>query len=186
MLSPDMKPTIAFGCSALALLASLGCSATPPPNWASGGAPVALGNARWTRDDEVFELKADGSVMEDDDVLFRIDQVGRVYEDDGEPVAVLLPNGHLVGNDDVGMGEVGPISASFPGAAFAWLSIGPQGQVIRYDSDGGTYGDGGWDGCAGPVLPTCTLVTHLIALREWERRPRVGVGVGVGVAVPLN
>ena len=162
----------------------LGCSATPPPNWAQGGAPLALGQASWDRDGDIIEINPDGTVTEDGDVLFQIDQVGRVYYEDGDPIAVLLPDGHLVGEDDRGMGEVGPVSASFPGAVYAWLSLHPAGHVIRYDNEGGEYHDGTWQGCSGPMSRTCTLVTHVIALREWRRRPRMSVGVGV--MVPLN
>lgn len=169
-----------------AVLASAisGCSATPPPNWAQGGAPVALGHASWDRDGDIYEIKPDGTVSEDGDVLFQIDQVGRVYHEDGDPIAILLPNGHLVGEDSMGMGEVGPVSASFPGDAFAWMSLHPTGLVVRYDRDGGEYQDGTWTGCQGPMSRTCTLVTHVIFLQEWQRRPRVGVGVGV--TMPLN
>jgi hypothetical protein len=163
---------------------AVACSATPPPNWAQGGAPVTLGHASWDRDDDIFEINPDGTITEDGDVIFQIDQVGRVYHEDGDPIAILLPDGHLVGEDAVGMGEVGPMSAAFPGAAFAWLSLNPQGHVIRYDRDGGEYYDGTWKGCDGPMMRTCTLVTHVVAMREWQRRPRVGVGVGV--MVPLN
>jgi len=164
--------------------ATTGCTPNPPPNWAQGGAPVKLGSATWDRDGDIIEIHPDGTITEDDDVLFQIDQVGRVYHEDGDPIAVLLPDGHLVGENNRGMGEVGPVSASFPGAAFAWLSLHPAGHVIRYDNDGAEYHDGTWTGCQGAMSRTCTLVTHVVALREWQRRPRVGVGVGV--MVPLN
>lgn len=163
---------------------AMGCSATPPPNWAKGGAPLALGQASWDRDGDVIEIRPDGTVVEDDSVIFQIDRVGRVYHEDGDPIAILLPSGQLVGENDTNMGEVGAISAAFPGAAYAWLSLHPSGHVIRYDRDGNEYHDGAWTGCQGPMMLTCTLVTHVVALREWQRRPRVGVGVGV--MVPLS
>lgn len=179
-----MKSFTKIGMFAWIVATTLGCSATPPPNWARGGAPVTLGHASWDRDGDVIEINPDGTITEDGDVLFQLDQVGRVYHEDGDPIAILLPDGHLVGEDDMGMGEVGPTSAAFPGAAYAWLSLHPAGHVIRYDRDGGEYHDGTWTGCGGPMLRTCTLVTHVIALQEWQRRPRMGVGVGV--MVPLN
>jgi hypothetical protein len=144
---------------------------------------LQLGDAQWTREDEVIELKSDGSVIEDDDVLFRVDRVGRVYEEDGDPMGILLPTGDLVGENNVSLGEVGAVSAAPPGAAFAWLSLARDGSVIRYSEDGDRVADGQWAGCRGPVLPTCTLVTHVVAYREWKRRPRMSVGVGVMIPI---
>ena len=146
--------------------------------------PIALGQAYWERDGDVIEVRADGTVAEDGDVLFQIDQVGRVYHKDGDPIAILLPSGQLVGENHAGMGEVGPATAAFPGSPYAWLGVRPDGHVVRYDGDGNEYHDGTWTGCQGPMLRTCTLVSHVIAMQEWQRRPRVGVGVGV--MVPLS
>jgi hypothetical protein len=144
---------------------------------------LQLGEAQWTRNDDVIELKSDGSVLEDDDVLFRVDRVGRVYEQDGDPIGILLPTGDLVGEDNVSLGEAGAVSAAAPGEAFAWLSLARDGTVVRYDQDGDRFADGQWSGCHGPLLPTCTLVTHIIAYQEWKRRPRMSVGVGVMVPI---
>ncbi len=185
-------PSIArtnFGYAALGVVMlglTMGCTLAPPPNWDQGGAPLALGTARWDRDGDIFEIEPNGTVTEDGEVIFQIDRAGRVYYEDGNPIAILLPNGHLVGEEAKGMGEVGPVSAAFPGSAFAWLSLDPSGRVIRYDRDGGQYVDGTWTGCNGPMVKTCTLVTHMVAMREWRERPRMRVGVGVGVMVPLN
>jgi hypothetical protein len=162
----------------------MGCSSTPPPHWVQGGAPLVLGQAYWDRDGDIYEIRPDGQVVNDKDVIFEIDQAGRVFFEDGDPIAILLPNGKLVGENDVSMGEVGAVSAAFPGQVYAWLSLHPSGTIIRYDSDGNEYRDGKWTGCEGPMKLTCTLVTHVVAYREWVRRPRVGVGVGV--MVPLN
>jgi hypothetical protein len=54
--------------------------------------------------------------------------------------------------------------------------------VVRFDPSGDRSTDGAWTGCEGALLRTCTLVTHLIALRGYRnpRGPIVGVGVGVG------
>lgn len=164
----------------------MACSATPPAHWAQGGMPIALGQAYWERDSDLIEILPDGTITENGKERLLIDQVGRVYYKNGDPYALLLPNGHLVGEDNIGMGEVGPVSASFPGSAFAWMAIDPAGQLIRYDQDGNEYHDGKWSGCQGPMSRTCMLVSHVIALGEWQRRPRVGVGVGVGVMMPLN
>lgn len=160
------------------------CTPKPPPQWALGGTPLMLGQASWQRgDDDPVVLHQDGTVTQDDDVLFRIDTAGRVFEEDGEPIAILLPGNVLVGTDDVALGVVGPHSASFPGSPYAWLSLGRSGQVIRYDPEGERSVDGQWTGCTGYVTKTCTLISHLIALEEWRNRPRVGIGVGIGVGV---
>lgn len=142
---------------------------------------MALGAATWHRGDDPIVLSPDGKVTEDGDVLFVIDTAGRVYEEDGEPIGVVQADGYLVGRDNVGMGLVGPVTAAFPGQGQAWLSLGPRGEVTRYDTDGARSQDGYWEGCDGPVVQACTLVTHVVALREYVRRPRVSVGVGFGM-----
>jgi hypothetical protein len=102
-----------------------------------------------------------------------------VYTPDGDPVAVLLPHGRLAGTNNTDAGEVGLNTAAFPGSAYAWLSIKQGSDVVRYDNDGNEQPDGTWAGCDGPMLRTCTLATHLVLLREWQRRPRMTVGVGM-------
>jgi hypothetical protein len=165
--------------------ACFGCSAHPPPNWARGGAPVDIPAARWTRADRTVDVVADGRVMIDGDHAFTIDRAGRVYEPDGDPIAVLQPDGSLVGNDGRMLGQIGVMNAALPGASAAWLTVGPRGEVIRYDDEGERSADGAWMGC-GPAVRTCTLVTHLVELREMERRPRVGVGIGIGMGVGFH
>jgi len=160
-----------------------GCSSTPPPNWASGGARMAIGPATWHRPGDPVVLGADGKVTQDGDVLFVVDAAGRVYEEDGEPIAVVQEDGHLVGRDNASMGRLGPVTAAFPGSDWAWLSIGSRGEVTRYDADGDRSQDGYWEGCTGPVIRTCTLITHVIALRDYVRQPRVSVGVGIGIGI---
>ncbi len=176
--------------SALALVALLACclpacSATPPPNWAQGGARITVEPARWNRGDGVVELRSDGTVVYDRTELFVIDAAGRVFETDSSPIAVLQPDGRLIGTDTRDVGAIGIRNAAFPGASYAWLSVGPRGEVLRYEPDGERTMDGQWQGCTEPVLRTCALVTHLILLREWNRRPhsRVGVGFGFGTVI---
>ena len=65
----------------------------------------------------------------------------------------------------------------------AWLAVVPNGQVIYFDDDGTRSAGGLWTGCEGPAHRTCTLVTHLIALRSYMQRSQSGVSVGVGVGV---
>lgn len=164
------------------LLAS-SCASKPPPNWATGGARLALTTARWTRSDATVDVRPDGKVLMDGDAVLGIDAAGRVFETDGEPVAVLDREGNLVGRDSTHMGMVGSQTASFPGDRTAWVGLGPRGEVIRFGSEGERSQDGYWQGCAGAMASTCMLVTHMILLREWQRRPRVGVGIGVGFGV---
>lgn len=176
-------------CRAAALLglvaALLGCAPRDPPRWAEGGAALALAAARWDREGgDPVELRPDGKVLVDGDVAFVIDRVGRVASSDYDAYAVLLGDGQLAGTDNVALGRVGVSNASPPGAIEAWLSVTPDGRVTYYDPDGERSSGGAWRGCVGPVLRTCTLVTHLIALANYRgQRSGVSIGVGVGVGV---
>jgi len=134
-------------------------------------------------DGDVLEIRADGSVLEDGDLLFTVDRAGRVYDEDREPVALLLPDGYVAGSDDVLLGRVGLTNASPPGRATAWLSMLPDGTAIYFDPDGERSSLGVWRGCAGAGLRTCTLVTHLVMLGRAQAARRDGVSLGVGVGV---
>jgi hypothetical protein len=140
-------------------------------------------SAHWSRGDSIIEVRPDGKVLVDNDPAFNIDGAGRVFETDGDPIAVLQPDGALVGRNQTAMGQVGLLSAAFPGSSTAWVGMGPKGEVIRYDPEGERSQDGYWQGCGGPAVLTCTLVTHMVLLREWQHRPRVGVGFGIGIGV---
>lgn len=173
-----------LSCALIALaLAASSCASKPPPKWASGGTQMVVSAARWTRGDSTVEVRQDGKVTIDGDEVFGIDAAGRVFEVDGDPMAVLDEAGHLLGRDAAEMGMVGAQTAAFPGSATAWVGLGPRGEVIRFDSDGERSQDGYWQGCGGAMSTTCMLVTHVILLREWQRRPRVGVGIGFGVGI---
>jgi hypothetical protein len=162
----------------------LGCAPTAPPRWAEGGAALLLPTARWNRgDNDPIDVRPDGKVLEDGSVIFVIDRVGRVADDHLEPVAVLLPDGRLAGTDDRFLGQVGVSNASPPASGQAWLAVVPNGQVIYFDDDGTRAAGGLWTGCEGPAHRTCTLVTHLVALRSYMQRAQSGVSVGVGVGV---
>jgi hypothetical protein len=171
----------------LSLLATLtsGCGPKNPPRWAEGGAPLAFGHARWDRDGDAVELLPDGKVLIDGDLTYVLDPVGRVVNDDYDPYAVLLADGQLAGLDNTSLGRVGVTNASPPGAVEAWLSVGPDGRVTYYDSDGERSNGGMWRGCGGPVLRTCTLIAQLIALQSY-RGPNSGVGIGIGVGVGVG
>ena len=77
-----------------------------------------------------------------------------------------------------------------PANEIAWLSLGEQGEVQRFDPDGEPHPDGAWAGC-GPAIRACTLTTHIVALVETRRRgsgygaygPSVGIGIGFGMVV---
>ena len=161
------------------------CTPSQPPRWAEGGAPLALGEARWEREGGAVQLRADGRVLIDGDLTFVVDRVGRIANDDDDAYAVLLPDGQLVGADDVSFGRVGVTNASPPGAVEAWLSVSPAGDVTYFDTDGERSSGGVWRGCNGPLLRTCTLVTQLVAIASY-RAARSGVGIGVGVGVGVG
>jgi hypothetical protein len=157
------------------------CAPQTPPHWADGGAPLVIAAARWDLGDEIIEILPSGQVARDGEVLFAIDRVGRVVDDENDPVALLLPDGRLAGTDGI-LGRVGVNNASPPGATVAWLSLLPDGQVLFFDRDGDREPRGVWQGCAGPMRRTCTLVTHVVALQsEFRRSSGAAMGVGVGV-----
>jgi hypothetical protein len=161
-----------------------GCAPTPPPRWAQGGAVLSLPVARWDRaDGGVLEIRSDGHVYENGSLLFVVDRVGRVVDEDYEPVALLFPDGRLAGSEDRALGHVGISNAAPPDRHQAWLSVASDGSVVYYDEDGEREGGGRWMGCAGPAHRTCTLVTHLVAVRNYARRPTPGVGVGIGIGI---
>jgi hypothetical protein len=159
----------------------MSCMPREPPRWAEGGARLTLAAARWQRDDEVVEIRASGDVYVDGDHLWTLDRVGRVVDEDNEAVAILFPDGTLVGTDDSILGHVGLRNAAPPFHGSAWLSLTEDGTVVRFDSEGDRARDGKWQGCAGPALRTCTLVTQLVVLRNYARQPSTGVGVGIGI-----
>jgi hypothetical protein len=167
-------------CLALALAS---CAPKPPPRWAEGGAPLVIAPARWDRNGDVIEIRANGQVFEDGDLLFVIDRVGRVTDDDYEPVAVLLPDGHLAGPDNRSLGQVGVANAAPPGAVQAWVAVTPDGRVTYFAQDGERSSGGTWRGCNGPQQRTCTLVTQLILLRNYREPTQSGVGVGIGIGL---
>jgi hypothetical protein len=168
----------------LAALLGLSCTPAKPPNWEQGGAALVIPQARWDRPGEdSVEIRANGQVFEDGDLAYYVDRVGRVVDEDYEPLAILLPDGRLAGNDSTMLGQIGITNASPPDRVAAWLAVRPDGSVIFYDDDGEQFSRGKWYGCNGPALRTCTLVTQVITLRDYVARSESGVTVGVGVGV---
>ncbi|HVR20732.1 MAG TPA: hypothetical protein VMS65_13575 [Polyangiaceae bacterium] len=167
----------------LAVIA-LGCTPAKPPRWEEGGTPLVTPAARWDRPDEdSIEIRANGQVLEDGDLIYVIDRVGRIVDEDYEAVAVLQPDGHLIGTDSTSLGQVGITNGAPPGRFSAWLSVRPDGTVVYFDDDGTQVSRGKWYGCTGPALRTCTLVTQIITLRDFARRQEGSVSVGIGVGV---
>lgn len=168
------------------LLLALGCSPSEPPEWPRGGAPLGIPNARWDRGDaDAVEIRPNGQVLEDGDLVFVIDRVGRVVDAEYDPVAILLPDGRLVGTDDQNLGHLGVTNAAPPWSNQAWLAVTPEGSVIGFSSDGERASLGRWQGCSGPALRSCTLVTHLLMLRRHRSAPPSGVHFGVGMGLWL-
>jgi hypothetical protein len=174
----------------LPVLALAACSATPPANWARGGAAVDIPRARWVRGDVIVEVMPDGKVLLDGEHEFTVDRGGRVVDSDGEPVALLEPNGRLVGPDDKDLGQVGAMHAARPDEQNAWLSVMPSGEVIVYDDEGERHVFGVWVGCnqSASAHQVCTMLSHIIGVRvrAYDRGSGVTFGVGVGVGVPIR
>jgi hypothetical protein len=172
-----------------AALLTLGCSsALPPSRWSIGGAPLSLPWARWDAGDVSVELRPDGTVLVDGEPSFVIDGAGRVYDPDLAPLALLEPDGRLVGGDEQALGVVGSMHASLPGASEAWLSVMPDGTVLRYGDEGDRFPGGLWQGCHGApsAAQACVLVTHVVLLEaEMRRRQRSGPGFGFGIGLMI-
>lgn len=172
--------SLALGVCALAATA---CSATPPAKFKEGGAPLALGRARWEQGtDHVLDLMPDGRVLFDGEPRWSLDAAGRVYDKDNDPVALLRPDGVLVGNEDAALGIVGTQTASAPSSTTAWLLLQPSGALVAFDQEGVPLQAGLWKGCEGPMVRTCLLTSHLFRLAATSRSsgPMIGFGVGFG------
>lgn len=191
------------GVSALAT----GCAgATPPPGWQQGGAAIYPVRATWTHRFHTIELYPDGRVIINGRDTFAIDRAGRVMDPESNPVALLRPDGRLVGAGNEDWGAVGPTAAALPGAKSASIAIAPGGQVIRYGDDGDQRMLGSWAGCDvyAVTLQACMLVTYLVATHYQPSRPfnrypttpystpygspygspYMGPGVGFGLGIP--
>ena len=138
--------------------------------------------ALWNRaNGDKVEIKANGQVLENGDLVLFVDRAGRVTDENYDPVAVLLPDGYVAGTDNRLLGRVGLTNAAPPGSATAWVSILPNGQVVRYNTDGDRENGGVWRGCNGPQMRTCTLITHILLVQSYASRPQPSVGVGIGI-----
>jgi hypothetical protein len=122
------------------------------------------------REGEVIQLTRDGRVLMDDEELMAIDAAGRVYDADRDPLALLEKDGQLTGTDGEYLGRVGFRNAAPPWAKVAWLHVSRDGTVVAFGADDEPVYLGRWQGCDGPTLRTCTLVTHVLVLDSLRRR----------------
>ena len=141
---------------------------TPPPEREFGGARLHLEEADWERADHRtrIEIRPNGGVYRGDDLVFRIEAEGRIYYPSGVPFAVLSERGIVAGPNNEQGGRVGLHNATpgKPREHQAWLTVASDGNVTFYRYDGERKDAGQWHGCEGPMLRTCTLVTHAIML----------------------
>lgn len=180
--------------STSALLGSLfaltlvACAVTPPARWVEGGAAIELPRARWVYAGGVVDVMPDGRVLIDSEEVFALDRAGRVSDVEGEPLALLEPDGRVVAPSDRELGSVGSLHASRPGEPNAWLTVEPSGRVVGYGPEGERMNLGAWVGCgtSARAHQTCTLVTHLLVLRARGVDPEGGVGFGIGVGVGVR
>lgn len=194
MRAPLLSIPLLFAC----ICAVFGCvgSATPPPGWQQGGAPLFVPRATWTFRYNAVELLPDGRVIVNERHVFSIDRAGRVYDPDGRPIALLRPDGRLVGPGEDDLGAVAPTAAALPGEGYASLAIAPDGRVIKQD-DSDPTSLGSWAGCGfyAMSLQACMLVTLLVSTKFQPYRPinrypttpygtPVMPGYGVGLGLP--
>lgn len=186
---------IAFALGALALSA---CAKGVPAHWAHGGALLDVPRARWVVGASIVEVFPDGRVMLNDSQEMTVDRGGRVYDTNNDPIALIEPNGDVVGPGDKPLGNVGVLHAAQADEKHAWLSVLPSGEVVRYSDEGDKSSLGVWIGCESSYSAhqTCTLISHLLAQRilSATRNPQglmpsnLGYGPGYypGFGVPLR
>jgi hypothetical protein len=164
------------------------CAALPPAHWAQGGTRLDPVRARWILVDMQVDVMPDGKVLIDGEEAFVVDRAGRVIDLDGEAIALLEPDGRLVGPGDRELGTVGSLHAARPREGSAWLTVEPSGRVVAYGPEGERLGLGMWVGCSASARAhqVCTLVTHLLTLRVRDANPSGGMSIGVGVGVGVR
>jgi hypothetical protein len=169
------------------LLFTAACASSPPKGWQQGGAPLLLPRARWVNGETLVDVDAEGRVTWGGRHVLTIDRAGRVYDAYSTPVALLQPDGFLLGEDDDPLGWVGGNEAILPGDGHSWLAMDQQGLLLRIDDDGDQRPFGQWMGCGGvATMQACMLVSHVIGQQIMERRrsreggPSVGIGIGFG------
>ena len=142
--------------------------------------------ARWVNGETLVDVDQEGKVLIGGKHALTIDRAGRVYDAYNTPVALLQPDGMIVGPDDDPLGWVGANEAILPGDSHSWLAMDRQGLLLRLDDEGSRRPFGQWMGCSSVTLQTCMLVSHVVGQEIMERRrsrqsgPSVGIGIGVG------
>lgn len=160
------------------------CQPPPPTYWNEGGARLTIPRASLNQQGaDPVEIYPDGRVVQDGEVLYVLDRVGRVTDEDLEALALLLGTGQLVGSGDEYWGRIGLRNATPPWSALSWLRVTPKGRMLLFDETGAPMFAGQWTGCDGPGLRTCTLVSQLLTLEKVRRRQVSEMSVGVGFAV---
>lgn len=150
---------------------SIACASTSTPPRNIPTPRVKLAPAAWDPPlGERVQIRPNGNIYEGDKLVLIIDTKGRIFDARRQPLAQLSEDGYVLGPDELTFGHVGPQHASFHGGHL-WLSIARDGQVTFLDTDGKRTPGGIWHGCDGPMLPTCTAVTHALALRPYLRAP---------------
>lgn len=182
-----MKPAFRTAATLAMLASGLECTASPPAHWARGGQPLDIPDAEWARGDDVIDVRRDGKVYVNGDHVLTIDRAGRVFDLDQHAVALVEKNGHVTGSNDSDLGEIGSLNASLPGEATAWLTVTPQGTILRYTPEGDRVHLGNWVGeCArsASAHEVCVLITHLVELRARSATGGPPIVFGVtGIAV---
>ncbi len=181
-------PATSLPLAGLGLLLSIACAPTPPPYWAEGGSSLRIPSAEWKRTtgDPVL-VSPVGSVTRGGELVFNLDAAGRIFDEDNEPIAIVGPDGHVIGTDDEPLGRVGMRNASPPWSQTAWLRVAEDGTLLLFDGDGESAFGGSWTGCGHGAVRVCTLVSHLMLLQAFKRQMSnlpynpVTFGVGVGV-----
>jgi hypothetical protein len=160
------------------------CASGPSPRWTQGGAAIEIVSAYWSDEESTVEIHPGGEVREGDQLLFKLDRKGRISTADGTRVAVLLPDGSLVAEDDAVLGWVHGGSSFRADRYTPAVYMFPTGQVVVADEDGRWTAAGQWVHCDGLMRWTCTLVTHVLAARE-QKEGSGGGGSGAGQALEL-
>ena len=159
------------------------------PDWNAGGARLRLGPAYWDRgDDERVEIRPNGAVFEGDELVFSVDTQGRVLTSNDLRYVLLVEEGRVHAPGGWEGGRVGLTNATpgQPRQHQAWLSVAPDGSVTFYERDGEREAGGRWHGCDGPMLRTCTLVTHVMLLRAQGGGFNLGNGINGTTLVGLG
>ena len=194
-----LRTHLALGAVGAAMFVAGCADPLPPADWARGGGRLDLPQAMSSYDGDSVQIRSRGAwaeVLVDGDVELILDRVGRVYTRRRHPFALLEPDGRLLGREDQPLGFVGSANAALPGRASAWISLNPNGQVVKYDRSGGQVVGAWTGGCfASPwAAQACVLVTYLLHLKDATAgdfaadtpmmTPGLSVGVGVGVGIP--